>query len=338
MLRMLMVCCALAMPTAGLALPIPEVVADAVEGHILPRYGQLVQDADTLAQVAQDACGPTDTVLIAAFHDAFDAWISVSHITFGPAEVDGRAFALAFWPDTRGMTGRSLSGLIANEDPVVGDPADYATVSVAARGFHALDFLLFDPQVSVAGDGAYRCALVQAITTDIAQMARAIQEDWTEGFANLMRTAGSNERFQSPEEAARALFSALTTGLEFTADLRIGRPMGSFDAPRPNRAEARRSGRSLRHVELSLEALADLARILSQDYPELQAQLTDQFDTALDRARTLDDPVFAGVADPSGRLRIEVLQQRIRDARALAATDLGPTLGVAAGFNSLDGD
>jgi len=34
----------------------------------------------------------------AAYHVAFDAWMSVSHLRFGPSEADDRAFAIAFYP------------------------------------------------------------------------------------------------------------------------------------------------------------------------------------------------------------------------------------------------
>ena len=329
---------AAALPITGAAQTTGDIISDVVMGHILPGYAELVEETAALASVAETSCQPGEAPLEAAYHGAFDAWMAVSHITFGPAEADGRYFALSFWPDTRGMTGRGLSELIADEDPVVQDPDDYATVSIAARGFFALDFLLFDPAVSQAGDAAYRCALVQAITTDIATTAFAVFSDWGTEFGDLMLSAVTNERFQTPDEATRVLFSALTTGLEFNADLRLGRPLGSFDAPRPNRAEARRSGRSLRNVEVSLTALSGLAHALSAGDPTLQEDIAQAFQAAFDRIATLDDPVFAGVSDPQGRLRVEALQQRIQDIRTLVSTELGPSLGVAAGFNSLDGD
>ncbi len=46
---------------------------------------------------------PGDPVLTEAYHAAFDAWIKTSHLRFGPSEVNDRAFALAFWPDSRGQ-------------------------------------------------------------------------------------------------------------------------------------------------------------------------------------------------------------------------------------------
>ncbi|MCH2119506.1 MAG: hypothetical protein MK161_17630, partial [Pirellulales bacterium] len=123
-------------------------------------------------------------------------------------------------------------------------------------------------------------------------------------------------------------------GLEFTSQTRLGRPMGTFERPRPNRAEARRSERSLRHVVLSLEATWELAGLISNENDTLGTA----FQTAIGRAAALDDPVFAGVAEPQGRLRIEVLQQNIEEIRTILAEEVGPALGISAGFNSLDGD
>ena len=134
------------------------------------------------------------------------------------------------------------------------------------------------------------------------------------------------------------LFKALTTGLEFTSDTRLGRPLGSFDRPRPNRAEVWRSGRSARHVALSLETLENLMVLLAGGNADLVARSEQAFDTALSQIEALDDPVFAGVAAPQSRLKVEVVQQSVDAIRDIARQELGPTLGVAAGFNALDGD
>ncbi|MEY8841165.1 imelysin family protein [Cribrihabitans sp. XS_ASV171] len=324
---------ALLLPCAVLAAP-ADTVRATVEGHILPRINAFAQQAQALRDAAQADC----TALRPAFTDAFDAWISMSHLRFGPTETGERGFALAFWPDTRGFTPRALAGLIEAEDPAVEDPDSFAQVSIAARGFYALEFLLYDATLSTLGPDAYRCTLLRAITADIARLADAIRADWTPGFARAMTQPSEEGRYRTDEEAIRELYKALDAGLQFTADTRLGRPLGSFDQPRPNRAEARRSGRSLHHVTLSLAALRDLAAYLAQDHPQAAREVDAAFARALDRAATLDDPSFAGVAEPAARLRVEALQQAVQDIRDTATTALAPALGVDAGFNSLDGD
>lgn len=305
-----------------------------LDGHVMPGYQTLAAQAEGLASAAQEDCRPDAPGLRTAYHAAFDAWVGVSHLRFGPSETEDRAFALAFWPDSRGATPRAVRDLIVQSDPVADTLAGFQTVSIAARGFYALEFMLFDPAFVQAEEGAYRCGLVQVMSADIAANAQAILTGWEGGYADLMRQAGANETFRDRNEAIRQIFTALSTGLEFTAQTRLGRPMGTFERPRPMRAEARRSGRSLRHVMLSLLATRDLTALLSDGDPDLDAA----FARALDLAERMDDPVFAGVSTPQGRFEVEALQSAIDDIRRKVAQDLGPRLGIAAGFNALDGD
>lgn len=305
-----------------------------VDEHVLPGYRTLAKAGASLSQAAQKDCTPESPALRAAYGEAFDAWVLVSHLRFGPSEENDRAFALAFWPDPRGSTPKTLGRLLRDEAPEISDPEQFGSVSVAARGFYALEFLLFDPQFLNADNPAARCQLIQTVAADIALTTAAILDDWEDGYADLMRQAGSNDVYRTENEAARQFFTALSTGLEFTSDARLGRPLGTFDKPRPLRAEARRSERSARHVILSLQSTRALAALLSDS----DAQLDATFQRAEDRAAALEDPVFAGVSDPSDRIRIEALLQSVNGLRRTVAQDLGPRLGVAAGFNSLDGD
>ncbi|SMY06336.1 imelysin family protein [Flavimaricola marinus] len=313
-------------------------IPDIIDDHILPRFEALATTTDTLSHVAQETCLPASEDLRRAYGIAFDAWISASHLRFGPTEVDDRAFALAFWPDSRGATPQALAKLIADQDPIAFDPDSYADVSIAARGFYALEFLIYDDALLQQGDAQYHCTLVQTVAADIAATAAAIHRDWVEEHADVLLTPGAEALYRNDEEVLRELLKALTAGLQFTQDSRLGRPLGTFERPRPTRAEARRSGRSARHVTLSLEALHDLAGHLAAGDAALTATLDQQFADALARLAELDVPVFAGVSDPQTRFRIEVLSQAVGTIRTTVLTGLGQALGVSAGFNALDGD
>lgn len=327
----------LALPVALLPL---TAKADASGGIadvlILPAMDSLAETGAALHTAAQANCSADDPGLQAAYHQAFDAWVRVSHLRFGPTETDNRAFALAFWPDTRGKTPKALAGMIAKENPAVADPEGFAEVSIAAQGYYALEFLLYDERIAAQGSPDYRCALTRALAQGIAANTAAISADWAGSYAEEMRSPGT--RYRNAAEVKQELFKALLTGLEVSAGMRLGRPLGTFERPRPARAEAHRSGRSLAHVTLSLEALEDLALALAGENREVSLALQAQFSATLDRARNLQDPVFAGVADPAARFRIEALQQDLLDLKVLAEARLGPALGVEAGFNSLDGD
>lgn len=314
------------------------IIDDIVDEHILPRFQTLAETSAHLATTAQNDCAVTSQALQNAYSDAFDTWVRASHLRFGPTEVDDRAFALAFWPDSRGATPRSLTTLLTEQDPVIASPEDFAQVSIAARGFYAMEFLMYDETLSNMGDEAARCTLVQTVTTDIATTSAAILEGWQTDYAARLKSPDTSSTYRSDEEVLKELFKALVTGLQFTSETRLGRPLGTFERPRPTRAEAWRSGRSARHVELSLAALNDLAFRLSSDNAELSERIETSFEVAATLLSELDDPIFAGVGDPQTRFKVEVIQQSIDNIHAVVRDELGPTLGVAAGFNSLDGD
>ncbi|WP_420567809.1 imelysin family protein [Thalassovita sp.] len=309
----------------------------AVDAHILPGFTALEDASRRMAEAAKADCAPDSEQLRRAWGLAFDHWIRVSHLRFGPTESDNRAFALAYWPDSRGKTPKALAQMIATTDPIITTPGGVASLSIAARGYYALEFLLYDP--AFRADPTYGCALIRALTADIAATSHSIAQDWRGSYGALMKAPGQDySPYRSTEEVHQELFKALSAGLEFTSDTRLGRPLGTFDRPRPNRAEARRSGRSLRHVVLSLTALRDLALILSAGDDSLSADIANAFDAVITQATALEDPVFAGVNDPSGRLQIEILKQDIDLIREQQLANIGAKLGVAAGFNALDGD
>ena len=313
-------------------------VQDILEGHILPNVESLSTATQALSDAAIQDCTPTSPQLRKAYSTAFDAWVSASHLRFGPTEVADRSYALAFWPDSRGATPRALTTMISQNDPIASAPDKYSEVSIAARGFYAMEFLLYDAGLQTVGDPAYRCELLQTIAADAATMTRAISNDWREDYAPHLLTPSVDGPYRSNDEVLKELLKALSTGLEFTAETRLGRPLGTFDKPRPTRAEAWRSGRSAAHVALSLIALQDLADRLTGDDDPLKADLNALFERTQTQLAALNDPVFAGVSDPQTRLKIEVVQQSVQSIRDLVRARLGPKLGVAAGFNSMDGD
>ncbi len=313
-----------------------DVVDEVLDDQILPGMQALVDSSAYLAQTAQTHCTPEGGKLRDAYDQAFDDWIQVSHLRFGPSETKNRAFALAFWPDSRGKIPKTLAKHLQAADPALLEPNTFAQSSIAGRGFYALEFLYFDPKAASAPAAAYRCTLAAVMAQDIATTARAIQQDWQNSYAAQMRNATG--RYQDEAEVKQELFKSLNTGLQMLADMRLGRPLGRFDAPRPKRAEAWRSGRSQHHIVLALQALHPLATALADGDAALIARLDAAFERPTLRALRLEDPILAGVADPAKRIHIEALQQEINDLRTLIASDLGPALGVLAGFNSLDGD
>ena len=318
----------------------------ALDAHIRPGYARLAETAHALAATTGTACaapGPIDPAPVRAAYDAtFDAWARIGHIRFGPGEENGTIFGIEFWPDTKSSTPRTLAMLVADENPAVDDPAAFAGQSVAARGLMAIDQLLFDPAATPPEGGTYPCRLLAAITTDLAATADRLVARWDDPWGTILTTAGApdNPVYFTPDEATKALYSALTEGLQMDIDLRLGRPLGTWDKPQPRRAEAWRSGRSLPNLVASTEGMR--AFVETVFVPAIGADeaapVLNSFDAALAAAGRITAPIDVEVATPQGRIHVEALQVALRHVQEEVASHVGPTLGVASGFNSMDGD
>lgn len=314
-------------------------VSAAVEGHALPRFARLAAATAELADAARALCGGDAgrAALDAAYHAAFDAWMGVAHLSFGPLEADGRGAAIAFWPDARGATPRTLARLLADRDAAADDPAEYAEVSIAARGLTALDWLMFDADAP-ALEG-YACRLVAAVSADLAATAAAVDADWRGGYAAAME-APDGAPYRDADEALTAFYRAFATGLEGLADLRLGRPMGDGERVWPRKAEAWRSGRPLRNIRLALAALDDLAA--RAFIPALAAEQAEALRRRLDGARAAAEvapaPMAAALETAEGLEAYRRLRIQVALLRDFAELTLAPALGVGLGFNALDGD
>lgn len=302
---------------------------ETVSQHILPGYAAFARASDDLATASVQSCDPSQ--LRPAFNAAFDAWVAVQHLQFGPAEANGTALAIEYWPDPKGSGAKAQRALLTG-DPAQLEPDRFAQQSVAARGLTGLERLLY-PSAALPADP---CPLIRATARDLARIAHQIDTAWTSSYAQTVLSAGEagNTTFLTRPEVRQAFFTQVIAALEFLEANRLGRPLGTFDKPRPERAEAVASGRSLRNVLLSLRALRDMVQTLTPDVPQTMAA----FDRSIALAEKLDDPVFAGVATPQGRLRVEILQQSVTSLRDTALAELGPELDVAIGFNAADGD
>ena len=326
---------ALVLAIAPLQTRADPVVDRALTDVIMPGLATFADSTQHLAEVAQEDCTADSAPLRAAWNGAMDAWFGVQDLRLGPLEEEARRQNIAFWPDNTGHRPRALTRLLAS-NAIPQDAAGYAQHPVSVRGLYALEAMLYEPRFNTYGTGDPGCALVRAAAADLAALAAEVQDAWQADFAATLQTAGTpeNTRFLTEREARQALFTALMVSLHFDIDERLGQPMGSFDKPRPLRAGGRLSDRAQRNLELSLAAHEALAMALKPDATETHAAL----ERVRDRATALDDPAFAGAADPGGRFQLEALQTALDQVLRIANDEIGPALGVRMGLNSLDGD
>lgn len=315
-----------------------KIIERAIDGYVLPRYAVLSAAASQLSHAA-DTCGGDETTLQAAYHDTFDAWLAVSHIRMGPSEQNDAAFAIAFWPDPKGFTAKTLRSLIRSKDVVVDKPGEFSEVSIAARGLFGLERLLFDPAFAGAED-EYRCRLLHAITGDLAALAQGIETGWRTGYADALRGNGVPQVFGDDKQTVQALYGAMKTGLEFTLTARVDRPLGLDSRARPNRAEAWRAGRPNRNIQLSLLALEDMFEtVFAPAMPHQAANIVRaEFYTIRRQADTLPAPLRTLINKPLGRGKVITLRFALVTMLEQMEGLLRPSLGLSLSFNTLDGD
>jgi predicted lipoprotein len=317
----------------------------ALNEHILPGFERLAGAAAALDAAAETACAgeaPVGPDSLRAGYDAtFDAWAAIDHIRFGPAEENSTGFAVEFWPDTKGSTPRALAMMASKEDPVVDDPDAFAGISVAARGLMALDQLVFDPKAEPIAPGSYGCRLLTAITGDLVRTTSRLVQRWNDPWGGILTSAGADDNpvYFAPDESTKALYSALTDALQYDIDLRLGRPLGTFDRPQPRRAEAWRSGRSLPNVVAALEGLNGFVEtVFAPEIGDEMIPVRNSFDAAFAAAGRVQAPIDIEVATPQGRIHVEALQVALKRVQTEVASHIGPTIGVTSGFNAMDGD
>ncbi|MDX9873806.1 MAG: imelysin family protein [Spongiibacteraceae bacterium] len=328
--------------------------------HVLPRYQMLATTAASLAADTAAACadGRVEdaemTRLQTAYGDASDAWQSIQHVRFGPAELFMRGTRLAFWPDPRGAADSQLRALLQSGDPARLAPDRFADNGVAVQGFPALERLLFadssEVLASPSAEAAYRCQVLTAMTRGISDMTAGLAADWRSFVAELEAGDGAGGFYETPAEVTLDLFKSLYTSVELAADHKLARAIGTrIEDARPQQTEAWRSQRSLSNIRLNLAAGAAMfggeaaaveggPRFADLVDNDLRVLLSRAFRQTLATAESLPAPLEVALTDPDHRPQVEKLLREMLALKTLLAQRLPPALGIPLGFNALDGD
>lgn len=331
-----------------------RVNAALVETHALPRYERLATATDAFAMATEAICtgeGDADHErLRAGFHDTMDAWMGVQHLRFGPIDSRMRGFRFYFWPQARNKVGEAVAKLVAEGQ----DEATLATrierVNVAVQGLLAAEVLIYEQRYLDAD--AKGCGLLVALAANMRTMAAEILAEWQEGddaFAHLMTMPGPDSpHFEDHAAGTLAFFQGLHDSLQLIYDINLKPVIGeSAKTVRPVLAESRLSGRSQRNIVVTIEALqalylgeggAGLGDLTAVADPKLDRLMRKAFRLTLETARSIEGPVEEAAADPARRPPVQKLAKQMQALKQIVRDRLAPALGLAVGFNALDGD
>ena len=331
-----------------------RVNAALVEAHALPRYERLATATEAFATAAEASCAGVEDAgreqLRKRFHDAMDAWMGVQHLRFGPVVSFNRAYRFYFWPQARGKVAEAIAEIAAAGEDVAALAARIESANVAVQGLLAAEVLLYDQRY--LGADANGCGLLAAVAANMRTMAAGILADWWEGeapFAGLMAAPGPDNPFVEDHAAATLnFFQSLHDSLQLIHDVNLKPVIGeSAAAARPVLAESRLSGRSQRNIVVTLEALqalyvgeggAGLGDLTAVADPKLDRLMRKAFRLTLATAQSIDGPIEKAAAEPGLRPPVEKLAKQVRALRQIVKDRLAPALGLAVGFNALDGD
>jgi predicted lipoprotein len=324
--------------------PADNLLRRVVDEVIVPGYSNLAAAAAAQQTQWQALCPAPSAAGMAAlrvaYHRTADAWSSIELVHYGPIAEDFRGERLSFWPERKNAVEKALKASLAKADDASLAPEAFRKGSAGVQGLPALERLLFSEgagEADFAGnpEAEFRCRLGSAIAANILAIAQEVEAGWVDGDNAIAR------RLAAPEVAS-GLKAALATDLlgayVLLKDKKLDPAMGKDPADtRPRMAEGWRSGRSLRAMQLNLEATGAILKILADGMPKQDSTALRNNDTALRVATRLSGDLGALAAGPQRRDLI--LLRDAADAAGKRAFEEVPfVLGVTVGFNSLDGD
>ncbi|GEN29146.1 lipoprotein [Halovibrio variabilis] len=333
----LLACTLLAAPLSFAAdTPAPR---DIWHGAMAMQYAELSDASERLEASAARFCQAPDESLRQRLENdwlsAYQAWQAVRFIQFGPVEQNSRGWQLQFWPDRKNLVGRKVNGWL--KAPAAPDAQAIARDSVAIQGFPALEYLLYDDAMEDgrALSDPNACALMQAITTHLADTTSALHRDW-QAFG---------EHYLDMSDYTETTLASAIQALEQLEDKRLGEPMGLKGAPANGYlAEAWRSEQSVRLVASSLEGLRTgflpglTALLREADALPLAEAFRDQLDKTLAQASEQPSGLVPALEYEEAFRGLQSLYLDISQLRHLLGNEIAAELGLMRGFNSSDGD
>ncbi|SDR25133.1 imelysin family protein [Pseudovibrio sp. Tun.PSC04-5.I4] len=334
-----------------------KIASSTVEGYIRPATKTLVTTLSQLEKNTGTVCttpnAETNAAFSSAFKEAVVALAGVDFLRFGPMGQANIAQRLAFLPDGRGVVRRQVTKITAKSDPTVTDPASLSIKSVALQGLTALERIAYDAdgKLILGQSGAQKtflCEYAESITINLGGTALELEAAWAEpdGFSKtLLQPTKDGGVVQTHKEAAEMIFNGLTTGLIADKDQYLLAVLGKTPKKaNPKKAPFARSGNAITYLSASLQGIqsaylaGNYADQLEGEESWVANSLSFEFSNAQRLLAALPQPLQETGKQPDVRDKLLYLSTIIGGIKDIMAADLAGYLGLAGGFNALDGD
>lgn len=335
--------------------PRRRVAGELVAEVIMPTYDDVVAKTEALAAAAH-AFGDTpaqDTLdaLREAWRAARRPWKETDAFRFGPMALQSLGVAMDQTVDTT-----KIEAELAGTQPI--DAAYFATLGANKKGFHAIEYLVFDGEgigdaaVLASLADARRLAFVVAAADDIVVNARALRDAWAE-LGMIVADPGSDRGsdYDTIKESVDDIVNETWFQAEAVADNRIGAPFGTKTGGVPH-PEAQESGPSDNSVDDMLGVLRGIRNVyfgsrdgtpgkgigglVAAQSPrtdrDVRAALADAEAKLLAIPRPFRDAVLA--QDP----RVLEARDAMLEVKHIINTEVVSLLGATLKFNDNDGD
>ncbi|XWN34284.1 MAG: imelysin family protein [Devosia sp.] len=352
-MRVLVACALLvfAAPSVAQERAFAPAVDRLVSEVIVPAYEGFASAASAQEGRLDALCAAPSAEALSAAREGFGtlvaAFAQIEPYRFGPAREGNRYERVFFWPDRRGRGLRQVQRLLAEEDVSATDLGALIHKSVAVQGLVALEFALFGGgSETLTDDAGFRCAYARTVAEALTLVGADMAEAWRGPFAQRIAEAGSdNPTYRSHGEVLQDILQAAATQLELVGAQKLTAAIGKTPGDaKPKRAPFWRSDLTLPMVAANVDAVRRLLEggvgDLLEDDTLVRSALFElaQVDRALAPLLESGEPFVSLAQDPDAHRRLAYAAIPLGAAQRLIAARIQGALGLAAGFNALDGD
>ncbi len=321
---------------------------------VLASYSEVETRAADLETSAQALCQTPSAEALEAARSAWWAarapWKRAEVFGFGPYSEEPQRFGpkMDFWPARPDTVASTLTGT----DPLTPEAA--ADFGAPAKGFAAIEYLLYQPGVDVLAEfaNARRCEYLLAISADLAAQARALRAAWDPAQGNylgeLTGAGKTSHHYETLQLALGEVVNRMGYTIEFIRDTKLGKPLGSNSGgtPQPDAAESQFSGRAIEDIRDNLRGIerlyfgdnsagdAGLEGYLKQRDKSFAKQMRSEFDASFGALDAID-PLSEAIV--SRRPEVQAAIDQLRSLQRVIQVDIINSLSLSVGFAN-DGD